>query len=68
MKSLVYETPEAMMKDLTAWVVIASADIASTPNLFQHVRQSFVCRRCYAMAYAATTLNNSCKNHLSLRF
>ncbi|GFX07759.1 hypothetical protein TNCV_4160281 [Trichonephila clavipes] len=32
----------ATVEDLKAWIINASADIGSTPNLFEHVRQSFV--------------------------
>ncbi|GFV15918.1 uncharacterized protein TNCV_989011 [Trichonephila clavipes] len=38
LKSLVHET---LVEDLTARIVVASADIASTPDFFEHVRQSF---------------------------
>ncbi|GFU65769.1 hypothetical protein TNCV_5059031 [Trichonephila clavipes] len=30
--------------DFTAQIVVTSADIANTPNLFESVRQSVVCR------------------------
>lgn len=45
LKSLVYQTPVDTLEDLTARIVVASADIASTPGMFERVRQSFV-RRC----------------------
>ncbi|GFU06265.1 uncharacterized protein TNCV_4765631 [Trichonephila clavipes] len=44
-ESLVCETPVAIVENLTARIGVASADIASTLDLFQRVRLSFV-RRC----------------------
>ncbi|GFV16222.1 hypothetical protein TNCV_3379861 [Trichonephila clavipes] len=46
---LVYDMPVAIVEQLTTWIVIDSADTASTSDLFEHVRQSFVlqCRLCY---------------------
>ncbi|GFV73745.1 hypothetical protein TNCV_3548941 [Trichonephila clavipes] len=48
LKSLVYETLVATVEDLTALIVVPSADIASTSGLFELVRQSIVrwCRLC----------------------
>ncbi|GFX85199.1 uncharacterized protein TNCV_1647461 [Trichonephila clavipes] len=69
-KSLVYEKPVDTVKDVMARIVVASADIASTPGLFKRFRQSFVrrCRLCYYAADAASTSNNYCDNYLSLYF
>ncbi|GFV30332.1 uncharacterized protein TNCV_98071 [Trichonephila clavipes] len=48
LESLVYEILVAAVKDLTARIVFASADIASIPDLSERIRQSFVrgCRMC----------------------
>ncbi|GFX52156.1 hypothetical protein TNCV_548151 [Trichonephila clavipes] len=43
LKLLVYETPVTTVKSLLTWVVFVSADIASTRDLFEHARQSFIC-------------------------
>ncbi|GFS73938.1 hypothetical protein TNCV_108341 [Trichonephila clavipes] len=50
-KSLVYETSMTTMKDLPAPIVVASTDIASTPDFLKRARQSFVhrCRLCYEL-------------------
>ncbi|GFU18812.1 hypothetical protein TNCV_1085551 [Trichonephila clavipes] len=47
LKSLLYETPVTTAEDFTARTVVASAGIASTLDLFERIRQSFVCRRLY---------------------
>ncbi|GFT52748.1 hypothetical protein TNCV_205921 [Trichonephila clavipes] len=49
LKSLAYETSLATVEDITALIVVASADVISTPDLFERVGQSFVrlCRLCY---------------------
>ncbi|GFS57083.1 uncharacterized protein TNCV_4238631 [Trichonephila clavipes] len=44
LNSLECETPVGTVEDLTVQIVIASADITSTPDLFAHARQSFLCR------------------------
>ncbi|GFU12703.1 uncharacterized protein TNCV_2585561 [Trichonephila clavipes] len=48
LKSLAYETPVAIVKDLMVRNVITSADITRTPDLFKRSRQSFIrwCRLC----------------------
>ncbi|GFX81407.1 uncharacterized protein TNCV_142571 [Trichonephila clavipes] len=43
LKSLVYETPAVTEEDLIARHMVASADVASTPELFKRVQKSFVC-------------------------
>ncbi|GFU48996.1 uncharacterized protein TNCV_2332901 [Trichonephila clavipes] len=68
LKALVYETLVAIVEDLTTRIVVTSADIASTPDLFERIRQYFVRRVGSAMTYAAVNLNKSCDNHLSLPF
>ncbi|GFW93939.1 hypothetical protein TNCV_4222161 [Trichonephila clavipes] len=47
--TLVCETLLVRVDDLTAWTVVASADICSTPDLFGRVRSSFLCR--YRLSY-----------------
>ncbi|GFW81246.1 transposable element Tcb2 transposase [Trichonephila clavipes] len=42
LKSLVYETPVATVENLTAGIAVVSTDIASTQDLLESVRQSFV--------------------------
>ncbi|GFV21884.1 hypothetical protein TNCV_4525711 [Trichonephila clavipes] len=42
LKLLEFQMPWATVEDLITWIVIASADIASTPYLFERVRQPFV--------------------------
>ncbi|GFV61566.1 hypothetical protein TNCV_4543981 [Trichonephila clavipes] len=67
LKSLAYETTMATVEDLTAGVIIALADIASPLDLFERVRQSFVCRCSVStMTYAAATSNDSFDSHLPL--
>ncbi|GFY14038.1 uncharacterized protein TNCV_1296991 [Trichonephila clavipes] len=44
LKSLVYVTAVATVEDLMARIVVASAHITSTPDLFEPFRQSFVHR------------------------
>ncbi|GFW75630.1 hypothetical protein TNCV_4428131 [Trichonephila clavipes] len=43
------EMPLATLKNLTTRIIVASADIARTPELFEHFRQFFVrqCQLCY---------------------
>ncbi|GFU88990.1 hypothetical protein TNCV_2894381 [Trichonephila clavipes] len=52
LKLFVYETPVSTVEDLTVQIVVASADIASIPDLFERVRQPFVrwCRLCYDLS------------------
>ncbi|GFU60198.1 hypothetical protein TNCV_4249021 [Trichonephila clavipes] len=45
LKSFLYETPVATQEDLTTWIIVASADVASLADLFEHVRKTFR-RRC----------------------
>ncbi|GFU70213.1 hypothetical protein TNCV_5058051 [Trichonephila clavipes] len=45
LKLLVYETLLATVDDLTVRIIFASADIASTPELFECYRLSYI-RRC----------------------
>ncbi|GFT27204.1 hypothetical protein TNCV_40451 [Trichonephila clavipes] len=45
LKSIVYETPIATEENITAQIAVSSADITSTPDLIEHVTQSFA-RRC----------------------
>ncbi|GFT40095.1 hypothetical protein TNCV_2171101 [Trichonephila clavipes] len=49
LKLIVYVTPVDTEKDFTAWILVASADITSTPDLLERVWQSFIrrCRLCY---------------------
>ncbi|GFX62059.1 hypothetical protein TNCV_2227851 [Trichonephila clavipes] len=42
LKPLVYETPIVTVVDLSVRIVVSSADISSTLNLFERIRQSFV--------------------------
>ncbi|GFV72461.1 hypothetical protein TNCV_546511 [Trichonephila clavipes] len=62
LKLFVFETPAVTVDDLTTRNAVVSADIVGTPDLFECVQQSFVCRYrlCY---YAASTLNDYCDNH-----
>ncbi|GFT45040.1 RNase H domain-containing protein [Trichonephila clavipes] len=41
LKWFVYEIPEPAVKDLTLQVVVDSLNIASGPDLFEHIRQTF---------------------------
>ncbi|GBM71890.1 hypothetical protein AVEN_238540-1 [Araneus ventricosus] len=45
LKLLVYQTPVDTLEDPTERIVVASADIPSTPGMFERVRRSLV-RRC----------------------
>ncbi|GFT84974.1 hypothetical protein TNCV_2507761 [Trichonephila clavipes] len=38
LKLIVFETPMASIEDLAARIIVTSADIASTPDLFERVR------------------------------
>ncbi|GFU40549.1 hypothetical protein TNCV_3229521 [Trichonephila clavipes] len=49
LKSLVYETPVATVEDFTYRIVVASADMGSTLDLFERVQQSFVRRLCHEL-------------------
>ncbi|GBN71799.1 hypothetical protein AVEN_202372-1 [Araneus ventricosus] len=44
-KSLVYRTPVDTLEDLAAQIVVVSTDIASTPGMFDCIRQTLV-RQC----------------------
>ncbi|GFT64005.1 hypothetical protein TNCV_2314551 [Trichonephila clavipes] len=61
-------TPVASAANLTARFIVASADIARTPDLFQGAEQFFVreYRLCYDLR--GRNFNNSSDNHLSLHF
>ncbi|GFX33419.1 hypothetical protein TNCV_4122531 [Trichonephila clavipes] len=50
-KSFVFKTLIVSEENLVARIVIASADITSTPDLFERFLQSFVrwCRLCYGL-------------------
>ncbi|GFW55018.1 uncharacterized protein TNCV_2786331 [Trichonephila clavipes] len=52
LKSLAHETFVATVEIFMAWIVVASVDITSTPNLFEIVLHSFVClcRLCYDLS------------------
>ncbi|GFW32938.1 hypothetical protein TNCV_1775031 [Trichonephila clavipes] len=60
LKSLVYEMLVAAVKDLTARIGVALADIASTLDLFEGFRQFFV-RRC--RLYYDHNFEKFCDNH-----
>ncbi|GFX60796.1 hypothetical protein TNCV_4977721 [Trichonephila clavipes] len=49
LSSSVYEMPVATVEVHRVWVVVASAEITNTPDLFEWVRQTFVNwdRLCY---------------------
>ncbi|GFV76362.1 hypothetical protein TNCV_4076521 [Trichonephila clavipes] len=64
LKSIMYETSVATVEDLTSWILIASADVTSTPDLFDPLSFDIGC----AMTYADATSNDSYDNHLSLHF
>ncbi|GFV67637.1 uncharacterized protein TNCV_4623171 [Trichonephila clavipes] len=44
LKSLAHETSVATVEDLKARIIVASANIANKPNLFERVRQFFILR------------------------
>ncbi|GFV53136.1 hypothetical protein TNCV_4954221 [Trichonephila clavipes] len=44
LKSLGHGTLVATVEDLMARIIVTSVDNASTPDLFERIRQSFVCR------------------------
>ncbi|GFX25318.1 hypothetical protein TNCV_1274781 [Trichonephila clavipes] len=60
-KSLVYETPVATGVDITAGIVVASADITNTLDLFERVKQFFAgrCQLCWDLR---------CRNALSISY
>ncbi|GFW72793.1 hypothetical protein TNCV_1266361 [Trichonephila clavipes] len=60
LKSLAYEK----LANFTEWIVVASADNASTPDLFERSRQSFVRQSQLFYDLQGATSNNSCDNHL----
>ncbi|GFX24919.1 hypothetical protein TNCV_1278551 [Trichonephila clavipes] len=66
LKSLSYETSMPTVQDLTAWIVIASANITSTLRicLNESDNPSCVSVSC-SMTYAVAISNNSCTNYLS---
>ncbi|GFW75497.1 hypothetical protein TNCV_4426801 [Trichonephila clavipes] len=43
LKPFLYETPMSTVENLMAWIVVASVDIASTPDLFECIHR---CRPC----------------------
>ncbi|GFU15394.1 hypothetical protein TNCV_1045931 [Trichonephila clavipes] len=49
LKSLVYDMPLSTMEDLTTRIIVASDDISSTSDLFEHVRWF---RLCYDLMWA----------------
>ncbi|GFV69533.1 hypothetical protein TNCV_2779481 [Trichonephila clavipes] len=48
-KPFMFETMVATVEDLVARIVVTTADLTSTPDLFEGFQQSFVsqCRLCY---------------------
>ncbi|GFV70196.1 uncharacterized protein TNCV_2553401 [Trichonephila clavipes] len=49
LKSFVYGTLVATVKDLSVQIIVASADTANIPDFFERIRQLFIrqCRLCY---------------------
>ncbi|GFY13098.1 uncharacterized protein TNCV_666601 [Trichonephila clavipes] len=70
LKSFVYETLVATVDYLTSRILVASADIASTPDLFDCIRQSFVlrCWLCYDRTIPGKEFHplNSCPKFKSI--
>ncbi|GFW81180.1 hypothetical protein TNCV_4805481 [Trichonephila clavipes] len=62
-----YETPAATMEDLAALIIVASADITSTPDLFEGSDISPSISVGCATNYAISTSKNY-DNHSSLHF
>ncbi|GFU43255.1 uncharacterized protein TNCV_1567041 [Trichonephila clavipes] len=63
-KSLMCEG--SAVEDLTVWIIVASANIANTPESFDRVQQSFGVS--CSMTYVVANSSHSCDNHLSLHF
>ncbi|GFW88698.1 hypothetical protein TNCV_2833591 [Trichonephila clavipes] len=68
LKLFVYEIIMATVEDLTARIVIALADVISTSDLVERIRQSFVHRCWLGYDLRDCNFNNTCDNPLSLHF